>query len=104
MHQGCKSIGHLMAKTRNMIPTINILTAPSTFILLNTEEFCLQCIRKCNKYEYRDYEMACNYSILQNCLLFLITREKCTNKWKPIVSVPVTGSPQRHKSGLQYHR
>jgi len=47
MHQGCKSIGHLMAKTRilrNMIPLSTCsLHQPLSYCWI-LKSFCLQCV------------------------------------------------------------
>lgn len=111
MHPGCKSIGHLMAKT-HILPKYdsvsNIFTPSSAFKLLNIKEICLQCIKKnVTNIKYQDYVRFLT-RLLFKLLYFSknYKEKKCTNKIKPTVSVLLQeahkGQIRGYTQGLQY--
>jgi hypothetical protein len=108
MHQGFKSIGHLVAKTctlQNMIPlSTNSLHHPLSYCRILKSFACSALRENVTNMKYWDYEwLVTTLYFSELFTLLTITRKKSTNKIRAQCISPVTESPQRPNSGLQYY-
>jgi hypothetical protein len=86
--------------------TINILTAPSTVILSNTERVfaCSARSENVTNTKYWDYEWLVTTLFFKTVYFAKDYKEKMYKQNKAQCISPVTDSMQRPDSGLQYHR